>query len=67
MNKKVSVVGLGYVGLPLALLAKRRGYDVLGIDTDTHKVELINQQESPFFDNDISVNIKKLLIIIVLI
>jgi len=59
VNKKVSVVGLGYVGLPLALLAKRRGYDVLGIDTDTHKVELINQQESPFFDNDISVNIKK--------
>ena len=31
-KRKISVVGLGYVGLPLALLAKEKGYDVIGID-----------------------------------
>lgn len=28
----ISVVGLGYVGLPLALLADKKGYRVIGID-----------------------------------
>ncbi len=31
---KVCVIGLGYVGLPLAVLAKRKGFDVVGIDKD---------------------------------
>lgn len=34
----VSVIGLGYVGLPLALGFARAGYHVTGIDTDPHKV-----------------------------
>ena len=33
----VVVVGIGYVGLPLALLARARGYHVQGIDIDEHK------------------------------
>ena len=39
---KISVVGLGYVGLPLSLQFARSGVSVLGFDTDTHKVESIN-------------------------
>lgn len=35
---KIGVVGLGYVGLPLAILAGIKGYDVLGIDLDKKKV-----------------------------
>lgn len=35
----VAVVGLGYVGLPLALLAERKGFSVHGIDIDTKKIE----------------------------
>lgn len=34
----VSVIGLGYVGLPLALGFAQAGYRVTGIDTDPHKV-----------------------------
>lgn len=38
-NKTIAVVGLGYVGLPLALLAERKGFFVHGIDIDTKKIE----------------------------
>jgi len=37
-SAKIGVVGLGYVGLPLAILAGIKGYDVLGIDLDKKKV-----------------------------
>ena len=38
----VAVIGLGYVGLPLALTAAERGFRVLGIDVDPAKVEALN-------------------------
>jgi len=53
-EKKIAVIGLGYVGLPLALLADRKGYQVFGIDKDEEKVEKINNRVSPFKDMDIS-------------
>ena len=37
-TKTVAVVGLGYVGLPLALRYSEEGYKVLGYDIDTFKV-----------------------------
>jgi UDP-N-acetyl-D-glucosamine dehydrogenase len=37
--KKVTVVGLGYVGLPLALLADKKGYQTIGLDIDERKVD----------------------------
>lgn len=49
-DKKVCVIGLGYVGLPLALLASTRGYDVVGVDLDEIKVDKINKKEAPFKD-----------------
>ncbi|HXF63702.1 MAG TPA: nucleotide sugar dehydrogenase [Caldilineaceae bacterium] len=42
----VAVVGLGYVGLPLALTFAEAGYHVTGIDLDPHRVEAINRGES---------------------
>ena len=45
MNKsfsKISVIGLGYVGLPLSLQFARSGLKVLGLDLDPQKVETIN-------------------------
>lgn len=42
-NAKVGVIGLGYVGLPLAVELAKSGYDVYGIDLDDRKVnQLIN-------------------------
>jgi UDP-N-acetyl-D-glucosamine dehydrogenase len=39
---KISVIGLGYVGLPLSLQFARSGIKVLGLDLDPQKVESIN-------------------------
>ncbi len=35
----VGVIGLGYVGLPLAIAAAKTGYSVIGFDVDASKVE----------------------------
>jgi UDP-N-acetyl-D-glucosamine dehydrogenase len=39
---KLGVVGLGYVGLPLAVEKARAGYNVIGFDVQTQKVEMVN-------------------------
>src|ERR1043166_6432031 len=45
-NKKIGIVGLGYVGLPLAIQFARSGVSVLGLDIDESKVEAINRGQS---------------------
>lgn len=42
----VAVVGLGYVGLPLAVAFAERGFTVIGIDVSAHKVESLQRGES---------------------
>lgn len=49
-SEKVAVIGLGYVGLPIALLAAEKGYEVIGIDREKTKVSLINEGKSPIKD-----------------
>ena len=43
---KIGIVGLGYVGLPLALQFARNGVQVVGIDLDPKKVEAVNRGET---------------------
>ncbi|MBO7748970.1 nucleotide sugar dehydrogenase [Paenibacillus sp. MWE-103] len=43
---KVAVVGLGFVGLPLAVAFARQGFDVVGIDTDQRKIGAIRAGKS---------------------
>ena len=47
---KVAVVGMGYVGLPLAVVFAEAGFQVTGIDLDSRKVEMLNRQESYILD-----------------
>jgi UDP-N-acetyl-D-glucosamine dehydrogenase len=42
----IGIVGLGYVGLPLALRFSEVGFRVLGIDIDAKKVEALNAGQS---------------------
>lgn len=42
----VAVIGLGYVGLPLATAFAKAGFRVVGIDADSRKVEAINEGRS---------------------
>jgi len=58
-HKTVAVIGLGYVGLPLALLADKKGYNVIGVDTDVQKIQLLGQRISPFADERIALALQK--------
>lgn len=49
-SAKAGVVGLGYVGLPLALEMAQAGFHVTGIDLVKEKVELVNQGTSYVLD-----------------
>lgn len=42
MKKKISVIGLGYIGLPTASLLAKNGYEVLGVDVNQSVVDTIN-------------------------
>src|SRR3712207_8812319 len=41
---KLGVVGLGYVGLPLAVEKAKAGYEVIGFDVQDEKVRLVNER-----------------------
>ena len=43
MDKRVCVIGLGYIGLPTAAFLADSGYDVIGVDIDKEVVEIINK------------------------
>jgi len=42
----IGVVGLGYVGLPLALVFNEKGFNVIGMDIDANKTRKLNAGES---------------------
>jgi len=43
---KIAIVGLGYVGLPLAIQFARSNVNVIGLDVDKTKVDLINKGQT---------------------
>jgi len=55
----VSIVGLGYVGLPLACLCAEKNIEVSGIDIDKNKISLIKRGISPIDDLDLKEAVKK--------
>ena len=46
----MAVIGLGYVGLPLALTFAQAGYRVTGIDLNVARVKMLNRGVSPIED-----------------
>jgi len=50
MILKISVIGLGRAGLPLASVIADAGFQVLGIDLDKERCKQINNRESTFVD-----------------
>src|SRR4029453_8924529 len=55
----VAVIGLGYVGLPLAVVFAEAGYCVTGIELDARKVVAVNKGES-YIDDGKSRTVKEL-------
>lgn len=50
MGIDLAVVGLGRVGTPLAVLAAVRGLNVVGLDIDGNRVDVLNAGDDPFGD-----------------
>lgn len=50
---RVSVIGLGYIGLPTAAVIASRGVEVLGVDVSEHAVNTINQGKIHIVEPDL--------------
>lgn len=48
----LGVIGLGYVGLPVAAIFAEAGYQVIGVDVKADRVETINAGSSPIEGNE---------------
>ena len=59
LKETVAVVGIGRVGLPLALFLADRGHQVWGIDVDQSKVTLIASGKMPFMEEGALALLKK--------
>jgi len=58
-NESVAVIGMGYMGLPIASLIAQAGYEVTGVDLSKEKVDAINRGECPFDEVGMPELIKK--------
>jgi len=47
---RIAVIGLGYVGLPLAVEKAKAGFDVVGIERNPQRVSMVNRGESYISD-----------------
>jgi len=45
-NKKIALIGLGYVGLPLAVEFGKK-FEVIGFDTSKNRIDLLKKNEDP--------------------
>ena len=51
INNSVAVIGAaGHIGLPLSFLLAKHKFNVLGIDKDQKKIDLINKKKLPFIE-----------------
>lgn len=58
MKHDLCVVGLGYIGLPSAVLFSQAGLKVLGVDVDSRKLEILSRQECPLHEKELPARLK---------
>ncbi len=55
---KISVIGLGYIGLPTAAVIASRGIEVVGVDVSQHAVDTINQGNIHIVEPDLDIVVR---------
>lgn len=55
---KISVIGLGYIGLPTAAVIASRGIEVIGVDVNQHAVDTINQGNIHIVEPDLDIVVR---------
>lgn len=55
----ICILGLGRVGLPLSSVMANSGFPVIGIDTNSERLNSIKDSVCPFFDPPLQENLKK--------
>ena len=55
----IAILGLGRVGLPLSSVLANAGFNVLGIDVDSKRLDSVRNSICPFFDPPLQENLKK--------
>tara|TARA_B100001057_G_C22846267_1_gene949173 strand:+ start:1601 stop:2833 length:1233 start_codon:yes stop_codon:yes gene_type:complete len=53
IKKNISIIGLGYIGLPTAAILADTGHKVLGVDINTDVVDGINSSKTHFYEPDL--------------
>jgi UDP-N-acetyl-D-mannosaminuronic acid dehydrogenase len=56
--KKVSVIGLGYIGLPTAAVLASRGLEVVGVDVNQQAVDTINEGRIHIVEPDLDIVVR---------
>ena len=59
MGMRMSVIGTGYLGSTHAACMAELGHEVIGVDVDPHKIELLSRGETPFFEPGLDGLIRK--------
>ena len=58
MEKKVCVVGLGYIGLPTAAVLASRGYEVHGVEVNPEAAEVINSGRAHIVEPELDILVR---------
>jgi len=53
MSNKIAIIGLGYVGLPLASLCAVKGYQVIGFENNKNIVDILSKGQSHIVDDTV--------------
>lgn len=56
--KRISVIGLGYIGLPTAAMFASRKIEVVGVDVNPHTVDTINRGEVHIVEPDLDLVVR---------
>lgn len=59
MARKVVVIGLGYIGLPTAVVLAESGWEVTGVDVSDRTIEYVSAGRLPFVEEGLADALKK--------